>query len=98
MSKLHLVALLCLLTFQLFAIPSKQLLLEAESFQNAGGWVIDPEFVEQMGSPYLLAHGLGRPVENAKTAVEFPAKGTYHVWVRTKNWVPGNWEDRKSVV
>jgi len=92
MAKLHLVALLFLLTFQLFAIPSKQLLLEAESFQNAGGWVIDPEFVEQMGSPYLLAHGLGQPVENAKTAVEFPAKGTYHVWVRTKNWVPGNWE------
>jgi len=45
-----------------------------------------------MGSPYLLAHGMGIPVDNAKTLVTFPEKGSYHVWVRTKDWAPGNWD------
>jgi len=66
--------------------------IEAESFENKGGWVVDQQFVEQMGSPYLLAHGLGNPVENAWTKIKFPAKGLYHVWARTKNWAPGNWK------
>lgn len=68
------------------------LLIEAESFKEKGGWVIDPQFVEQMGSPYLLAHGLGKPVNNAITTVEFSKGGYYHVWVRTINWVPGDWK------
>ena len=67
-------------------------LVEAESFAGKGGWLVDQQFVHEMGSPYLLAHGLGRPVAEAATTVSFPALGTYHVWVRTKNWVPGNWE------
>ena len=28
-------------------------------FAQLGGWVIDQQFMDQMGSPYLLAHGLG---------------------------------------
>ena len=40
-----------------------------------------------MGSPYLLAHGLGRPVADATTTVELPAAGKYRVFVRTKDWV-----------
>lgn len=76
----------------LSAAPAKTLLVEAESFQNKGGWVVDPQFALQMGSPYLLAHGMGKPVENASTSVNFPATGEFHVWVRTKNWVPGNWD------
>lgn len=87
-----LLVLLLFSVIQLFAVSSKQLLVEAESFQNKGGWVVDPQFVFQMGSPYLLAHGMGKPVENATTAVNFPATGDFHIWVRTKNWVPGNWE------
>src|SRR5690554_2660548 len=71
---------------------SQSFLVEAESFDDKGGWVVDPQFVEQMGSPYLLAHGLGEPVENARSKITFPGKGIYHFWVRTKNWVPGNWE------
>jgi hypothetical protein len=69
-----------------------QLLIEAESFKEKGGWLVDPQFVEQMGSPYLLAHGLGVPVENAKTIVTFSERGKYHIYVRTKNWAPGNWK------
>ena len=62
-------------------------LVEAEAFSATGGWVIDPQFMDQMGSPYLLAHGLGRPVKDAFTTVRFPAAGTYAVLVRTKDWV-----------
>ena len=63
------------------------LLIEAEGFTNRGGWVVDPQFMDIMGSPYLLAHGLGRPVADATTEVAFPSAGTYRVWVRTKDWV-----------
>ncbi len=61
--------------------------VEAESFANRGGWVIDQQFMDQMGSPFLLAHGLGEPVGDAATAISFPAVGTYRVWVRTRDWV-----------
>ena len=63
------------------------ILVEAESFVVRGGWVVDPQFMDTMGSPYLLAHGLGRPVEDAATEAAIPASCTYHVWVRTKDWV-----------
>ena len=66
---------------------ARHVLVEAESFAQRGGWVVDPQFMDLMGSPYLLAHGLGRPVADATTEVEFPATGTYRVWVRTKDWV-----------
>ncbi len=53
---------------------------------------MDPQFVEQMGSPYLLAHGLGYPVKNASTKLNYQVNGDYYIWARTKNWAPGNWE------
>jgi hypothetical protein len=65
-------------------------LVEAEGFGEPGGWVVDQQFMDQMGSPFLLAHGLGRPVADATTKVTFPEGGRYHVWVRTRNWV-GQW-------
>lgn len=68
------------------------LLIEAESFDDFGGWKLDTEFIHVMGSPYLIAHGLGKPVAPAKTTVTLPDKGRWFVWVRTKNWVPGAWE------
>lgn len=77
------------ISFQLF---SQSIFIEAESFNTKGGWLIDPQFVEQMGSPYLLAHGMGEPVENAEAKLKIKKKGKYHVWVRTKNWAPGNWK------
>jgi len=63
------------------------ILVEAEAFASRGGWVLDPQFMDIMGSPYLLAHGLGRPVEDAWTEVVIPSPGVYRVWVRTKDWV-----------
>ena len=38
------------------------------------------------GSPYLMAHGMGVPVEDASTTISFPESGTYYVYVRTYNW------------
>jgi hypothetical protein len=67
-------------------------LTEAESFVVKGGWVVDPQFVEQMGSPYLLAHGLGQTVDDATTDINVPSPGRYLVWVRTRNWAPGRWD------
>lgn len=61
--------------------------LEAEQFADLGGWDLDQQVMDIMGSSYLLAHGLGIPVKDAKTEIEFPSKGTYRVWVRTRDWV-----------
>ncbi|MCP5115112.1 MAG: hypothetical protein GY953_30135, partial [bacterium] len=68
------------------ALP-QTVLVEAESFDWPGGWVTDQQFMNQMGSPYLLAHGMGVPVADAKTEVQFPETGTYRVWVRTRDWL-----------
>ena len=40
-----------------------------------------------MGSPFLLAHGLGVPVKDATTTLRLPQSGTYRLWVRTRDWV-----------
>ena len=68
------------------AAKAADLLVEAESFTTKGGWKVDQQFMDLMGSPYLLAHGLGTPVGDASTEVTFPEKGTYYVYVRTYNW------------
>ncbi|MBB4034972.1 hypothetical protein GGR21_000859 [Dysgonomonas hofstadii] len=62
------------------------LLVETESFGDKGGWVLDQQFMDQMGSPYLMAHGMGKPVANATTNITFPETGTYYIYVRTFNW------------
>ncbi|MBI5385408.1 MAG: FAD-dependent oxidoreductase [Verrucomicrobia bacterium] len=66
--------------------PNASLLLEAESFADLGGWVVDQQFVDLMGSPYLLAHGKGCPGPEARTTAQFAATGAYRLWVRTKDW------------
>jgi len=68
------------------AAPAQDVLVEAESFAQWGGWVIDQQSMDQMGSPYLLAHGLGMPVADAVTQIQFPHPGPYHLWVRTRDW------------
>jgi len=77
---------------QIIPLQAQDILIEAESFKFRGGWLVDPQFIEQMGSSYLLAHGLGQPVEDARTSFTVHKNGKYHVWARTKNWVPGPWE------
>jgi len=65
---------------------SSSLFIEAESFKNKGGWVIDQQSMDVMGSPYLMAHGMGTPVADASTTVTFPHKGSYRIFVRSRNW------------
>ncbi|MCH9652746.1 MAG: FAD-dependent oxidoreductase [Planctomycetes bacterium] len=88
---LHVLAVLAMPLFSAeFAAaqkPTDGVLVEAESFNQQGGWKLDTQFINIMGSPYLLAHGLGQPVEDAKTTVQFPSTGKYRVFVRTKDWV-----------
>jgi hypothetical protein len=81
--------LICVTLLLSFAsiTAAQTILIEAEAFTNHGGWVVDQQFMDQMGSPFLLAHGLGKPVSDAVTTVTFPAAGTYRVWVRTRDWV-----------
>lgn len=60
--------------------------LEAESFVNTGGWSVDNQSMMQMGSPYLIAHGLGNPVEDAVTDFYVETPGYYRMLVRTRDW------------
>ena len=57
------------------AARAAEILVEAESFASHGGWSLDTQFIEIMGSPYLLAHGLGQPVADATTTATPPAAG-----------------------
>lgn len=65
-----------------------EILLEAEQFRDYGGWTLESQFADEMGSAYLLASGIGIPVKDAVTETEIPESGEYRVWVRTKDWVP----------
>ncbi len=66
---------------------SPALLLEAAQFQDHGGWGLDSQFMDIMGSGFLIAHGLGKPVADAVANVKFSEVGTYRLWVRTRDWV-----------
>lgn len=81
---LSLIFFFCLLRL----CAQEQVLVETESFHQKGGWVIDQQSFPVLHSSYLMAHGMGRPVADAKTTVKFPKKGTYKVWLRTKDWAP----------
>lgn len=77
---------LLFLLFNMGFANASHLLVEAESFKEKGGWVVDQQFMDLMGSPYLMAHGMGEQVDDAFTQVSFPETGTYYIYVRTFNW------------
>jgi hypothetical protein len=72
--------------------------LETEHFPRPGGWTSDTQFIDQMGSPYLLAIGLGKPVADASTIVPLPHAGRWRVWARTKDWVPACHPGRFQII
>jgi hypothetical protein len=86
MNKYLLLFLCCLTSLALRA--QNHVFVETESFTNKGGWVTDQQSFVVIGSSYLMAHGMGRPVKDASTTVTFPKKGKYRLWVRTKDWAP----------
>jgi len=61
--------------------------VEAEDFADYGDWRLDTQFVQQMGSAYLIAAGVGRPIAAAATEVTIPRPGRYRLWVRARNWI-----------
>jgi hypothetical protein len=91
MTPLRPLAILALLLSLPAAAADGLVLVEAEGFAQTGGWVTDQQAMDNMGSPFLLAHGLGVPVKDAVTTVEFPRPGSYRLWVRTRDWV-GPWK------
>ncbi len=96
MTALHKLARLLLkyyVSLALLALPSlvigqEMVWVEAESFDHTGGWTNDWQFIDQMGSPYLLAAGLGTPVKDATTAIKVDKPGRYRIWVRSHDWSP----------
>ncbi len=62
------------------------ILIEAESFDNLGGWIIDQRSMTQVGSAYIMAHGMGVPVADAETVCQLAEPGKWTVWCRTRDW------------
>ena len=65
-----------------------ELWIDAQDFDQKGGWKEDTQFVHLMGSSYLIAAGEpGIPVEDASITISVPQKGFYRIWVRDRNWM-----------
>jgi hypothetical protein len=97
LSKLGLASASVMATHPLFgkiatSLDSRSVLVETAYFSHVGGWQLDTQFENELGFSYLLAHGLGKPVEDAVAKIRFPSAGRYHAWVLTKDWCPGNWD------
>ncbi len=67
-------------------VAASEIFVEAETFDSKGGWVVDQQYMDLMGSPYLMAHGMGVPVADASTSFDVEDAGKYHIYVRTYNW------------
>lgn len=72
--------------------------VDAAAFDHHGGWRLDTKFIHLMGCPYLIAAGVGTPVENARTSFAVTEPGVYRVLVRARNWIqehsPGRFKVR----
>ena len=68
--------------------PPSGICVYPEDFK-AGGWGLDVQFADIMGSAYLIAHGKGIRVLDAKAEVAVPEAGNWRVWVRSRKWVDG---------
>jgi hypothetical protein len=82
--------ILLLLAVMIFpaAHSQEKIWVEAEHFDDHGGWVNDWQFIDQMGSSYLMAAGYGEKVKDAVTEIKTTAPGKYRLWVRSNDWFP----------
>ena len=71
---------------------------EAESMRDTGKWSNDPQHIDIMGSPYLLATGAGKTVRDAVTDLTIPEDGVYSLWVRCRDWFPSHSPGRFRVL
>lgn len=63
-----------------------EIFIEAESFKDLGGWVVDQQSMETIHSSYIMAHGMGVPVKDAITDFHADEAGEYNVWALTRDW------------
>lgn len=63
-----------------------EIFIEAESFLQKGGWVVDQQSMESIHSSYIMAHGNGIPVKDAVTVINLVESSTYNIWALTRDW------------
>ncbi len=92
--------ILCLVLISASCAPAASQVVwqEAESMADTGKWSNDPQHIDIMGSAYLLATGVGRPVDDAVTTLTIPGTGTYALWVRCRDWLPSHSPGRFQVL
>ena len=99
MKMYKLLTLLVLVTARtVMGVADEVIWQEAEQFETTGKWSNDPQHIHLMGSPYLLATGLGKPVADAVTTVTVEKAGAYRLWVRCRDWFPSHSPGRFQVV
>ena len=64
--------------------------ISCADFNEKGGWLLDSQFIETMGMPYLLAHGIGTPVSDAKATVQIDSDGKYQYGDRQDHYYNSN--------
>lgn len=62
------------------------ILILTNMMENLGGWIPDSQFLLQNNTIPVMAHGLGKPVQDASTTFEVEESGNYKLWVRTRDW------------
>ena len=60
--------------------------IDAVEFDRYGGFVLETQFVREMGQAYLLADGTGTPVQPAEVTFSIQEEGMHRFFLRTKNW------------
>lgn len=65
---------------------ANEIFIEAESFDEHGGWVVDSGSMETIHSSYLMAHGMGVPVCDAVTEFTVEYEAEYNIWALTRDW------------
>ncbi len=60
--------------------------IDAAEFTEKGGFVLETQFVREMGQAYLMADGVGEPVAPAAVSFNATEGGMHRVFIRTKNW------------
>lgn len=87
--------ILFVLPLLIFYRGSECVFVDAENFDEPGGWVVDQQGMDVRGTSWLLAHGAGVPVRDASTSLALPGKGRWHVWVLTRNWT-APWSEKEG--
>ena len=69
--------------------------ISTSAFDDYGGWVLDTQFITNIGASYLLAHGLGKKVRDAVKKIYVEESGKYKIWAYTKDWV-AHWKQNAA--